>query len=436
MILLVSNYEKLISVLIFTISVALIVSGRFERHVVFSISALVLILLGVVPLTKCYELIDFDVIGLIIGVSIISSFIIKSGLAELIAYKVLELSRGSPVKVLILLSLTSGMLSIALENVSVVLLLAPITYRVTSLLRVNPVPYMISIAISSNISGAATLIGDPPSAMIASALNLAFTDFIFMHNRPSMFFFTIIPMIVSILSLTRMCKPLLKWEDRAGKNVTKILTRPSVDKLFVTEVIAFLMLKITLLSFRHELHMPLSIPALLSASGLVLARVHRKRDVIDALREGLDYKLILFLISVFILSGSLVETGFINDVARIITSISRSNELLTVNILIWFSVLASAFLDNIPYFAATIPLVLNIAELSGFSKYLLSWALLIGGTLGGNITYIGAMANVTAVRLLEKWGYNVNFLDFTKIGLPFTLISVILGEALLLIFWM
>lgn len=412
--------------------VVAIASERVKRWVAALIAALIVIILGAIHLFTALTYVDYDLLGLIIGIGIISSYLKQSNVVEWVSIKLIEKFKGNIKFIFFFICLIAGIVSIALENVSVVLLIAPVIYSLSRKLGFNPVILLITMALSSNIAGSATMIGDPPAIITASEYGLAFTDFIFYGGKPSMFFITLIPMLISISLTTLLYAKFIS----INKTINK-LVEVKLDKVYVIEVLVFLGLKIILLSLRNVLYIPLSLSAIVGAGGLIILRMlHRDyRSIKESLREGFDWELLLFLTGVFIISGAFNESGLARDFATVLTSLGN-NAFIITTVLIWISVFISAFIDNVPYVATMIPVINVVHEITGIEKITLAWALLIGATLGGNITYIGASANATAVRLAEKWGYNVKFVDFVKIGFIYTITSVISGWLLYIVFWL
>lgn len=433
-------YQGLIlGLLVFLIG--MITWGRIERQWVSLIILLVLVATNAVDFNELLIYVDWDVLGLILGMSILTVYLEDSGLMEIVS-SFLRRRLTSPLKLVFWLSFTAGLVSIALENVSVVLLFAPIALRMAKSMNLNPIPVMIGVALASNMAGSATMIGDPPAIITAGYLNLVFTDFIWYNGKPSMFFFTLIPMIIACLVLALIARRSLSQinnpyntnslNDRNTGQIANI-----IDKIFLIEASLFLTIKIILLSLRHVIHLPLSLIALIAVGGLTITRlIHRDyKSVKHALVAGFEWKLLLFLIGVFTLSGAFAKHGLANLAANWIVSTSSGNIVIVTSLLVWLSVLISAFIDNVPYTTTMLPVVVLIANSLGVEPITIAWALLLGTTLGGNLTYIGASANVTAVRILEKRGYQVSFWDFIRISIPFNTVSVITGWILYEIFW-
>ena len=426
------TFQKAIALVALIGMVAAIASERVKRWVAALVAALIVVSLGVIHPVIALSYVDFDLLGLIVGIGILSYHLKRSNVVEWLSIKLVMKFKGDIKPIFFFICLIAGIVSIALENVSVVLLIAPIIYSLGRRLGFNPVTLLIAMALSSNIAGSATMIGDPPAIITASEYGLAFMDFIFYEGRPSMFFITVIPMLIAI-SLTTA----IYARSAITKPVSDLSKEVRLDKVYVTEVLVFLAIKIALLSLRNVLHIPLSLSAAVGAGGLIITRLAHKdlEGIKEGVKEGFDWELLLFLVGVFIVSGAFNESGLARDFAYSIMSLGN-NAFLITSALIWISVALSAFIDNVPYVATMIPVINVISDATGIGRITLAWALLTGATLGGNITYIGASANATAIRLAEKWGYRVRFIDFIKIGLVFTMSSILSGWALYIMFWL
>ena len=430
-------YDILVLTLLFTM-VLLVAWGRVRRYLIGVFIVLTLLVFNAVSLDEVIEYVNWDVLGLILGMSIFSVFLEVSGIAEVVARYLVYKVRNTFVLFLSLI-LAAGIVSIVLENVTTVLLFAPIVFKIGRITRVNIIPLMIGVALSANMSGSATMVGDPPAIITAGHYDLSFTDFIFYKGRPSMFFITLIPMIVSCLTYTYFY--IKKGESTVlgeivfdGKSLWS-----GIDKAFVLETVFFLSIKILLLSIRDIIHIPLSFAAAVGVGGLALTRliIHKDyKNTIHAFKNGFEWELLVFLAGVFVLSGAFAKYGLAERFAKILISLSGNNLFFLTAILIWFSVAVSAVLDNVPYVATMLPVIDGLSRDTGVDPIVYAWALLLGATLGGGITYIGASANLVTVRLLEKHGNNVSFTGFVKYSLPFNIVNIFTGWALFIIFWL
>ena len=396
----------------------------YRWHLALALGALA-VAAGALPPAKVPEYLEADVLGFVYLMSIVTGFLEVSGLALASARLVSRLGGARAVLGIILVS---GLVSIILENVSVVYLFAPIALRLAQQLGYDPVPVVIGVALSADMAGSATMIGDPPAIITAGYLGLRFTDFIFYKGRPSMFFYTLAAMLAASLVVTAIAARRRMLLDGLGDRI---------DRVFLAEVTLFLTLKIILLSVRDTIHLPLTVIAGIAVGGIIATRILAHRDY-RGVREALskhDYETPLFLAGVFLISGAFVETGLADRIAHLLLEASQGSLLRLEVLLIAVSMIASAIIYNTPYVAAMLPVVVRLAHATGADPVVLAWALLIGATLGGTLTYIGAMGNYAAVRYLSQRGYRVGFKRFAEVSIPFTLTSVTVGGGLFILYF-
>jgi len=423
-----------IAVAIFIATFAFIAWGKIHRAYIGLASSLLLLILGILTPYEAFSYLDFNVVGLLVGMAVITYYLEKSGIAGWVSIKLIKAVGSNPINMLIMFSSVGSLISAILDNVSTTILLSPIAISVARTLGVSIVPYVIGVALGSNLVGAALMIGDPPSMMVASALNLNFVDFIVFNGKPSMFFLIMAACPIAALTLKITARKYFKSVRLVGERL-KLDERQYIrDKLLVAEVLTIFSLTIFLLSIRNIYNIPMWFPPLLGASIISILRVFSE-NVLKPFIEGVDWKTIVFILSVFIITGGLTETGFIDLLSLKIYEVCGVNIVSTSAVLIWISVLLSGFIDNIPYFATMIPLVIKLSEVSGMNVYTLMWALLLGGSLGGNCTYVGAAANAVGVGIVERNERRVSLLEFMKLGVPYTVIAVAFGELLHYIFY-
>lgn len=430
-------YDALVLVLLITM-VVLVAIGKPERHWIGVGIIIVLLASGALSLGEIVEYVHWDVLGLILGMSIFSILLEKSGIADVVSQYLLKKVR-SPFKLFFILVFLSGVISIALENVTVVLLFAPIVFKISGISGSNPIPLMIGVALASNMAGSATMIGDPPAIITAGHYDLNFLDFIIYDGKPSMFFITLIPMLFSCLTYSFFS---LRARNGRGWSLDGVINEDlmkGVDKAFMYETLFFLSVKIVLLSIRDLYHIPLTLVAVIGVGGLTAVRIILHGDyenVKTSIAEGFEWKLLVFLIGVFALSGSFAKYGLASAFAKALLGIGGSNIYVLTGILIWLSVAISAVIDNTPYVVTMLPVIDDIAASTGISSIVYAWSLLLGATLGGGITYIGASANLVAVRLLEKRGYMITFGGFIRYSIPFNVVNLATGWLLFIVFWL
>ncbi len=414
----------IIAVAVFLFTYALIISEKVHRTVAALFGAAVVLFLRVVPWDKVPDYLDLDTLFLLIGMMIIVNTARESGLFEYIAIKTAKLAKGSPMRVLLLFSVVTAVVSSVLDNVTTVLLLTPMLIYITRLMEVDPIPFLLSEVFASNIGGTATLIGDPPNIMIGSAANLSFTEFLI--NMGPMAFLDLLVMIGIIYLAYRRELHVSRSHRQNLLSVIEGLSEEEAIKdpaLFRKSVVVIL--AVIALFFVHD---RLGIePAVVALSGASFLLLWSKQDP-EGILEKVEWTAIFFFMGLFIIVGSLVETGVIADVARwMVGYINNTGEALLV--ISWFSAMSSAIVDNIPLTATMIPLIKAMG--SSLNTYPLWWALSLGACLGGNGTAIGASANVVVIGIAGREGVKITFMDFLKIGLVVMFTTVGVGTLVL-----
>ncbi len=413
-----------IAVGIFLLTYAMIISERVHRTVAALFGAALVLFLRIVPWEKLPEHLDLDTIFLLIGMMIIVNTAKESGLFEFIAIKTAKFARGSPMKVLILFSVVTALVSSVLDNVTTVLLFTPMLLYITRLMDVNPVPFLLAEIFASNIGGTATLIGDPPNIMIGSAAKLSFNEFL-VNMGP----IAAVDLLVSLGIIYFAYRSAMKVSETKRERInTTIGELREVDA--IRDYVLFRKSLITILAvvglfFIHDrLGIEPAVVALLGASALLLWSRSEPEEIL----ERIEWTAIFFFVGLFILVGSLVETGVIQRTAEwIMGYIGNTGEALVI--ITWFSALASAIVDNIPLTAAMIPLIKAMG--STMNVYPLWWALSLGACLGGNGTAIGASANVVVIGIAAREGVRISFMDFLKVGIAIMVGTVAIGMGIL-----
>ncbi len=402
-------------------------------------SAAVFVILGILPVGKVFSTVDWNVIMMIAGTMGVVSLFIESKMPSLLADLIIEKTHN--VKwAIISLALFAGIISAFVDNVATVLMVAPVALNISKKLKISPVPGIISIAISSNLQGAATLVGDTTSILLGSHANLDFLDFFVCRGRPGMFWVVQAGAVVSTF--------VLLWIFRKEKQPIQAMERTEVKDYFPTYLLAGMIVLLILASFVPKqftlgsLHFtkPDAINGIICVAlfviGLIRSLIIRKdfKVVTRALKE-IDYFTILLLAGLFIVIGGITEAGVVEDISHIFVNVSGGNLFALYSLIVWASVLFSAFIDNIPYVATMLPVAGAIAANLGIDPIMLYFGLLTGATLGGNLTPIGASANIAGLGILRKDGYEVGTWDFMKISVPFTLAAVVTGYLLVWLIW-
>ena len=374
--------------------------------------------------------IDFNVIFMLIGIMITVWLFSDSGMPKLIADKLMsKISNG--IVAIVLLVVISGFVSAFIDNVATVLMIAPIAFAVAEKMKVSPVPVIIAVAVSSNLQGAATLVGDTTSIMLGGFADMGFFDFFFLSGKPSIFWAVEIGAILTL--------PVVIFLFR--KNNTKICfesTKVKVKSLFPTALLILNVVLLVITSFiKEKFFLTNGIICIgIGLIGVIYRSVKEKENPAKTLLSAVDSATVLFLLSLFALITCVEEVGIIDDISGYFAAIGSENVFLLYTLIVYGSVIVSAFIDNIPYVATMLPVIKTLCiSVPTVSPYLLYFGLLCGATLGGNITPFGASANVVGIGLLNKSGYKVKNSDFFKIGIPFTLVAVTGGYLFCWLVW-
>lgn len=382
-------------------------------------SALIFLLTGMLPVGKILEYLDFNVLMMIAGTMGIVALFIESQMPALLADLILE--RVPNVKwAMISLALFAGVISAFVDNVATVLMVAPVALAISKRLGSNPVPMLIAIAVSSNLQGAATLVGDTTAIMLGSYTGMNFLDFFVYRGRPSMFFAVELGALLSAMILAVMFR---KERAPIPKNPRTLVT-DYVPTVLLSGTVVLLIVASFLPNMPRNINGYICMTLL--AIGIVYYAIRKKsmKAMLMPIRE-IDFETIFLLVGLFLVIGGITEKGVIDALAGLLTKIGGSNLFVIYTVIVWASVLFSAFVDNIPYVATMLPVVQSMAVQMGIDPTVLYFGLLSGATLGGNLTPIGASANITAIGILRKNGCEVKNSDFLRIGVPFTLAAII-----------
>ncbi|WP_341877286.1 SLC13 family permease [Defluviitalea saccharophila] len=420
---------KMTAMIIFIATYALLLIFPKIRAYIALLSASLFVLIGIIPLNKCLITVDWNVILMIAGTMGIVALFIESKMPALLADWLIEKTPNIKWSI-IALSLFAGIISAFVDNVATVLMVAPVALNIAKKLKISPVQSIIAIAVSSNLQGAATLVGDTTSILLGSYGNLDFLDFFFFKQKPGMFWIiqsgAISTILVLMLLFRNYTKPI------------KTMRRTTVKNYFPTVLLLGMIILLIFASFiPNKPSMTNGVICItLFYIGLLNSFYKTKNIgvVLKALRE-IDYYTLLLLAGLFVVVGGITEAGVVEDISKIFVTISNDDIFVIYTLIVWASVFFSAFIDNIPYVATMLPVTAGIAKLLDIDPYILYFGLLSGATLGGNLTPIGASANITALGILRKNGYEVSTKEFMKIGVPFTLTAVTIGYLLIWFIW-
>lgn len=418
------NLQQMIAVGVFLLVMAAIISEKVHRSVAALAGAVVLLLTHVLTIETAADYVDLNTIGVLVGMMLFVAVVKSSGLFEYIAIWSAKLTRGQPMAILAVFAVITAVLSAFLDNVTTVLLIGPMTIAITQILEVNPVPFLLSQIMASNIGGTATLIGDPPNIMIGSAAGLSFADFI-VNTGPVV----LIILAVVVATFFLMYRGNLHVES---ENMEKVLTLDEKltikDASLLRKSVIMIVLVVVGFIFHAQLGIESATVALTAAGVMLLIGGQDAEDVI----LGVEWSTILFFIGLFVVVGGLNSTGVIAMLANGMLELVGDNEVLAIVLVLWASALISAFLDNIPFVATLIPMIQTMQQ-GGMDVLPLWWALSLGACLGGNGSLIGASANVVLAGVSAKNGYPITFMSYLKKGFPLMLLSVAICTVYLLI---
>lgn len=410
--------EVWIAAAVFVVAYALIAIEPFDRTIIALLGALAVIVLGVIDQHDAFAAIDLNVIFLLAGMMVIAGILARTGLFEWLAVRSLRLSRGRPMALLLILATVTALLSAFLDNVTTVVLIVPVTISIARRLDVSPVPYLIAQVLASNIGGTATLIGDPPNILIGSAAGLDFTAFLINLAPVTVLIYGAFAVIAYLMWRKHLAVPSERREAAVeGTEGATITDRPLLIKGLVVSAIV-------LVGFlaHQALGLEAATIALLGATVLMLVG---RIDAHDALRE-VEWRTLFFFVGLFILVEGVVHVGIIGGIADWLAVQVAGNETLASMTLLWFSAGASAVVDNIPYTATAIPIVQRLVE-SGIPGEALWWSLALGACLGGNLTLVGAAANVVVANQAAQAGHRIGFFEFMRYGVIVTLASLLIA---------
>lgn len=390
------------------------------RPLIALASGLVFIATGMLPLGDILGAIDFNVLLMIAGTMGLVALFIESKMPSLLADIIME-KVPTVQSAAVALALFAGVISAFVDNVATVLMIAPVALEICKKLKTNPVPFIIGIAVSSNLQGAATLVGDTTAIMLGSYAEMSFLDFFWYQGKPSIFFAVELGAVLSAL--------ILAWIFRTEKNpIGKTHVRTKVTDYVPTVLLVGTIILLIIASFIPE--KPDVTNGVICCDMLIISLVYsfaRKKTVnaIIAPLKEIDFQTIGLLLGLFLMIGGISARGVIDAAAGLLAELGGGNIFLLYTVIVWASVLISAFIDNIPYVATMLPVVTGLAANLGIDPTVLYFGLLSGATLGGNITPIGASANITGIGILRREGYEVKNSDFFRIGIPFTLAAIV-----------
>ncbi|WP_026766831.1 ArsB/NhaD family transporter [Selenomonas ruminantium] len=413
-----------IAIVIFVAAYALIISEKVHRTIVGIFGAMLMILFGIISQETAIHHIDFNTLGLLMGMMIIVNITSETGLFNFLAIWAAKKVKAKPVALLVALSTITAVCSALLDNVTTVLLTVPITFSITSQLKVDVKPYLMAQIISSNIGGTATLIGDPPNIMIGSAVGLSFMDFIQNMTLVSVVIFIVVQGVLVALYGSK-----LKTTPELQDKVMRLNAKSQIaDKALLKKCLGVIFFTITLFTLHGALGLETATAALTGAGLLLLITYTRNEAMIAKVLSKVEWLAIFFFAGLFVLVGALVETGVIKAMAAEALALTNGNVPMTAMLILWMSAIASAFIDNIPFVATLIPLIQDMGQMGLSNLEPMWWSLALGACLGGNGTLIGASANVVVASLAAQHGKQISFIGFMKVAFPVMILTIIMAN--------
>ena len=418
--------QQIISIIIFAVTMIAIMSEKVHRALAAVAGATFLLIFGILDVESLASYIDYNTVGILIGMMLFVSVVKISGLFEYIAIKAAKLSKGKPWVIMILFFVITAVLSAFLDNVTTVLLVGPMTIAVTSILGINPLPYLITQILASNIGGTATLIGDPPNIMIGSAAELSFNDFIVNTGIPA-----VIIAFFTIFSFYFIYGRKLKVVPEKMQAVMELDEKKAIkDKVLLIESVIIMAFVVLAFIFHDALGIQSATIAIAAAAVILL--LNRSKVDPEEIISTIEWPTIVFFVGLFGVVGGLQQTGVIDMMAQFLLEVTKGNDTLMLLLILWVSAILSSFLDNIPFVATLIPLIITMGN-SGMDVAPLWWALSLGACLGGNGTLVGASANVVLSGISKREGHEITFGNYLKIGFPLMLMSIVISTIYLLI---
>ena len=418
------------AIILFAVTYVLMLVFSKYRPWIAIASGLIFIISGMLPFSEIVASIDFNVLLMIAGtMGTVALFIeskMPSLLADLVMKKVPNVQWAA-----VAMALFAGVISAFVDNVATVLMVAPVALEICRKLKTNPVPFIIGIAVSSNLQGAATLVGDTTAIMLGSALDMSFIDFFLFKGKPGMFFAVELGAVLSALILAFIFK-------KEKGEIPKMTEMTKVTDYVPTVLLGGTIVALIIASFIPNKPAVTNgvICCVIMAIGLVYNLIRKKNiKAVTAPLKEIDFETIGLLFGLFLMIGGISAQGVIDAAANLLAKVGGGNIFILYTVIVWASVLISAFIDNIPYVATMIPVIAGLATALNVDPTVLYFGLLSGATLGGNCTPIGASANIAGIGILRKEGYTVKNSDFFKIGIPFTLAAIIPAYIYLWIFY-
>jgi Na+/H+ antiporter NhaD/arsenite permease-like protein len=411
-----------IALTIFFLAYLMIMTEWVNKMSAALLGGFLVVTFGIVEQNKAFAAVDWNVIFLLIGMMMVMAVLKETGIFQYIAIKTAKLAKAKPLRIMLFMFTVTAFVSAILDNVTTVMILVPIALLIAGELKITPIPFIITMAIASNIGGTATMIGDPPNILIGSATDYVFMDFIY-SLTPVVLLVTLSSLGITYLFYHKGMKVSNQNKARLMefKEDNLISNRKLLHRALV--VVALMLAGFV---FQDKLHLEVSTIAMVA--GLTLLIINNRKRVDQVLLHDIDWATIFFFIGLFMIVESLIETGFIDMVSAQILAVSGNNLQTTSIVILWFSGIFSAIIDNVPFVTTMIPLIKDIGtHFPREAMHPVWWSLALGACFGGNGTLIGASANIVSVGIAHRNGHTIKFMDFTKIGIIYTLNSLVIS---------
>lgn len=418
------DVSQIVAVAVFVVVMITIMTEKLHRSLAAITGAMIVLALHVMPVDAAMEHIDFNTLGVLLGMMLFVSVVKLSGVFEFLAIKCARLAKGDPWKIMLLFVLLTAVLSAFLDNVTTVLLIGPMTLTVCKLLDVNPIPFFMTEILASNIGGTATLIGDPPNIMIGSAAGYSFFDFI-LYDAPA-----VAIILVAILGVFyALYGRKMNVDDEHKARIMELDEHAQIkNRRLLKQSVVMTALVVVGFMAHGALGLESCIIAL-GAAGIIMLI---SGESIEEALSNVEWTTLSFFAGLFVIVGALAETGVIGMLANGLIDATGGNVFITMLVLLIGSAVISSFLDNIPFVATMIPILLAM-ESTGMDVTPLWWAVSLGACLGGNGTLIGASANVVLSDISKKHGYEITFAKFFKTGFPIMLLTILIAGVYLVV---
>jgi len=423
----------LIALAIFGVTYLLIITEWINKMLAAMMGGFAIVLTGIVHQKIAFAAIDWNVIFFLIGMMMVISVMRQTGVFMFLAIKLAKIAKGKPLAIMILMFLLTTVISAFLGSVTTIMILVPIVLLVASELKISPIPFIITMVIASNGGGAATMIGDPPNILIGSATDYDFMDFLINLTPPVI--------LITIFSTGLIWLLYRKGMHVSNENRAKLMSynEKNLIKNRKLLIICGIVLVLMLIALSLQSVIMIETATIAMTAGLFLLVISDRKRVEHILSNDIDWVTIFFFMGLFMIVESLVETGFISMIATGIMDLTHGEPRSTSMVILWVSGVFSAFIDNVPFVAAMIPVIKELGTLINNTEAMhpIWWALALGTCLGGNGTLIGASANIVAIGIANRNGYHISFREYTKIGGIFALLAIVVSSAYLLMryFW-